>query len=279
MQKYSSVQLRFFTNDDNKAEQDHIIDIKKNGSEYMWSFRDERRERTAVQFFENKWDVYSALQRTFEMLKWDADPYTNVQIFVPGYPTVLLNMSDVQKAFVALWNLINNVFENWPLNMSIADFKAIDMDDVDSDDDDMDEDADEDEDEDMEEDGQVTDDDTESYSSMPPLIGWTDLVRQIAKEKNTNAVNAMHIARDRFDKEQQALTASTLCGMKTPERPRCCRECPGAPGRKPRNEIVDSPALNTRSKNTAPSVGAEADVPVARRVTATKNGPRVHLKF
>ena len=182
-QQYSFLQLRFIQNVAKAAfATDHLVEIKRNGDDYLWFYSDHLPRGQAT--WMTKEQVFVALDRLRGMLRYDGDAYDSMQVFAPGFPTVLIPLKfrknplvgfatevqerqhweSVERAFTSLKALMESVFEHWPENVTREELRTkMDPDDVycDIEEDDEDEDEDEEEDEEME----------DEYADMPPLVG------------------------------------------------------------------------------------------------------------
>jgi hypothetical protein len=217
--KYSFIQLRFLTKVDSASEDDHIIRLKRNGDSYIWIYSDKCKSAEAV-WLDDREDVFHNLKSILKLLVWDHQPYYAIQVFAPGFPTVLIHHSKALDSFKSIKSVLNRVFDNWPENKPLSELTNFAPDEVypevtDEEMKDDDEDDDEDEDEDEECDDECDD--------MPKLIRMS----------------------------------SCPC---TPNRPSRKTESPPArPAKSVRAEDNDAPASNTRSKKARLEVPAESN--------------------
>jgi len=125
--KFSFVQLRFIPSDSCAKEKDHIVHIKRNDDDYLWFYKDECRNVQTIVTSERE-NIFLYLKNCLELLQWDKFPYSGIQVFAPGFPTVLIGMKQSLMAFKDLKNLLNNVFDNWAENMTKDELNDLDGD-------------------------------------------------------------------------------------------------------------------------------------------------------
>ena len=225
--KYSFIQLRFLCSAESPKEEDHIINIKKNGNEYMWIWRDEVKHRVQTLWL-TKDELKARLQMTIDLMEFDDDPYASVQVFLPAMPTVLISTDRLAAAFETLWRSFEQCFENWPENMPMSEALKWDTDDVEDDEEyEAEDEADEDEEDDEEvEEGEIAEDDEEDdYADMPGLISQEE------------EAEFQRFCRWLKEKENKAVTPEP---PRTPERPKREPCCPPAPRRSNRvtNQVI-----------------------------------------
>ena len=212
--KYSFIQFRFLCSADSKAHEDHVINIKRNGDEYLWIWRDEVKHRVQTMWLTRD-DLREQLITVVDLMSFDAHPYSAVQLFLPAMPTVLIEAGRFHAAFSTVWRSMERCFDNWPENMTAKEAYELDTDDVY---DDEDYEADDDNESEDDDSSVSSDSSSESFSSMPPLI--------------------------------PNFRCPTVCEEKcwggcpnTPQRPKKTPVCPGAPERCAKrvtlNEVVD----------------------------------------
>ena len=232
--QYSFIQLRFISNRDKTASAtDHLVEIKRNGDDYLWFYSDHCRTGQAT--WMTKEQVFVALDRLRAMLHYDCDAYDSMQVFAPGFPTVLIPLKfrknplvvfatevqerqhwdNVERAFTSLKALMESVFEHWPENVTREDLrKKMDPDDIYGDIEEVDEEDEEDE--------EMADDD------MPPLVSLNEQDMDAAK--------------------------SLCCCYDSPQQTKTTLSNPPKLVRQVKNEVVDltddAPAMCTRSKRS-----------------------------
>lgn len=263
--KYSFIQLRFLKPEQPK-EEDYVINIKRNGDEFLWFTQDELKSRVQVMWLEED-ELWKQLELMIQLLTWDADPYCSVQVILPALPSVLIRMQDIDKAFGDIKRLMQLVIDNWPENMPLQEARQLDSDDVYEDEDYEDEEESDDE----------SDSDSSSSSSSDES-GYTDMPG-LEPQDTTVWYSNPNFRNDTLERIERILNwgGEEQCGNCpcTPQRPKKDAICPNAPERKLKNEVVgdadDAPARNTRSKS----------VPrVYRTIERLDNGKeRVHTYF
>lgn len=180
--------FRFIKNGDS-METDHVIQIKQGEAGYTWVFDDKMTTVQVIQGLTEQ-QVCNNFYRTVHMMRWDHQPYNSIQAFFPGYPSVLIQPSNLEKALPEINVMIRTVFENWAENIRLEAWKAAcaaekaageakkaaaeaeamaedEADDEEADDEEADDEVYEDE--EANEDDEEADDD-DFYKDMPPLI-------------------------------------------------------------------------------------------------------------
>jgi hypothetical protein len=262
--KYSFLQLRFIQNPAKTAgSSDHLVEIKRNGDDYLWFYSDQHPRGQAT--WMTKGQVFVALDNLRGLLRYDCDAYDSMQVFAPGFPTVLIPLKfrknplvafatevqerqhwdNVERAFTSLKALMESVFEHWPENVTREDVREkMDPDDIYDDIEEEDE-EEEDEDEEMEE------NDEDEYADMPPLVGLND---------NAYDFKACDGKTYEFKFPSQPCQAdldaakSLCCCYNSPQQTKTTLSNPPKLVRKVKNEVVDLtddvPAMCTRSKRS-----------------------------
>jgi len=244
MPKYSSIEIRFIHHNSVPADnKDHVVRIKKNGSQFVWRYREDHSSSVQTVRMTRE-EVFTHLDTLMGVLAWDAQPYKYVQLTQPALPSVLFHAAHVAWNLPAFKASLALTFDNWPENMTVSEATAAagddvmeDVDDAAEDEDDDAEDDDDDDAEDEDADDDVEDDDAE-YADMPPLVAYDEV---------------------------QGLPGRP-CGYSTPVRSCTERSCPPAPSR-----VSDPPALNTRSRRCCSNV--------TRAFEEADDGARVHTYF
>lgn len=116
---YSSIVLRFIRSDEEKAStaaDDHLLKIKRNYDNFIWSYCETDRTKAQYMELEDGAAVLGSLERMFHLLSWDKDPYENIQVVAPGFPMVMLEVADMSEWWPTLRPFLAGIFENWPLN-------------------------------------------------------------------------------------------------------------------------------------------------------------------
>lgn len=139
--KYSFIQFRFIKNLPHGLDKsdDDIVEIKSNGDDFLWVFRDHCPTGQVVWL--SREDIFKKFDGMMDLLKYDHAPYRSMQVFLPGFPTVLINLQDVweegtsanklyTECLDCLRTMMNNVFDSWPENMCRNHIRDEDPDDV-----------------------------------------------------------------------------------------------------------------------------------------------------
>lgn len=58
--------------------------------------------------------LFAYLYRVFYLLALDEDPFASVQFFVPGYPTILVEVSTLNRNVHALMEIVMSTCMSWP---------------------------------------------------------------------------------------------------------------------------------------------------------------------
>lgn len=283
MVHYSPIQLLFIKDVDSKKDEDHILTIRRNGPDnFMWIWNDRCTHSRQVNWY-NEEQLKEQLSNCLDLMRWDAQPYARIQLFIPASPTVLIETVDALKSVVfdTIWNSIKLTIDNWPLNMTREEVikaendaeRTVGMNCEDEDEEyegraDYDDDLDDDELRKMScsriaeryngvsaEEGDDEEEDSD-YNDMPPLV---------PNNSTSPFVSQTHPA------FQRACMKACPC-PETPRRSPRLRTCPGAPSRKrshSQNEIVD---LTEDEKMKSPPR-------VVRKIEQTTKGPRVHTFY
>lgn len=98
-------------------ENDDSLRIYKNGENSIRMIYTDRSEPAApyVDIMNvNYQQMLLYLYRLFWLLAMDTDPFHSVQLFIPGYPTVLLPVSSIQANINHLMDLLGSTCIAWP---------------------------------------------------------------------------------------------------------------------------------------------------------------------
>jgi hypothetical protein len=292
---YSPIQLLFITDIDSKRENDHILTIRRNGPDnFMWIWNDKCAHSRQVNWY-NEEQLKEQLSNCFDLMRWDSQPYSQVQLFIPASPTVLIKSNDMLKSvvFETLWNSVKLTIDNWPLNMTREEVIKAEKDaeqaqgiceECEEEDEECEEEECEEEDDDLDDyqlrkmscsriaeryNGVEEDEVEEDEDDMPPLV---------PNNSTSPFVSQTHPA------FQQACMKACPC-PETPRRSPRLSSCPGAPERS-KNEIVDltedeamkSPPRVVRRKIEYTEKKIVPRV-LHRKIEQTENGPRVHTFY
>ena len=151
-----------------------------NGS-YFWDYHDPTVPSHHVMHLQSVADVIDTFNHLVHALSWDIDPYRSIQVNVPAFPPIMVEMKDLPRALDDIRQLLLSALFNTPQTMTAeaaeeymendVEMDTCDCEDEDEDEDDEDEDED-DEDEEAETNDEANDADDEEniYADMPPLI-------------------------------------------------------------------------------------------------------------
>jgi hypothetical protein len=67
-----------------------------------------------VMTFTNQ-QLLSYLYRVFWLTNLDEDPFSSMQLFVPGFPTCMLSVTALRQSIPTVMDCIASVFLNWPI--------------------------------------------------------------------------------------------------------------------------------------------------------------------
>jgi hypothetical protein len=178
--KFSFLQLRFISaSHSTSSAYDSIVDIKKNGDRYVWIFRApesscDKKRLTDVMLITRE-QVLQHLKMFIDIHRFDMEPYESMQIFPPGFPSVLIPFKHIYQALDSIEALFNTVFDNWAEKTTYCDaLNFVDADNANGllvmreqeEDDDEDDDEDYEDDEDEEEDDEDDEEEDDEYTRV-----------------------------------------------------------------------------------------------------------------
>jgi hypothetical protein len=102
---------------DTDPNHDDILRVTKLGENTLRVVYTERSERNTpmIDVMTQTYAVFIAyLYRVFWLLGLDEDPFQSVQVSVPGYPTCLIQVSELRQNLQYLMELIMNSCIAWP---------------------------------------------------------------------------------------------------------------------------------------------------------------------
>lgn len=104
-----------FINDSNNKTADDVLTIRKVAEEsYLWRFVD-GREKTphtiTIKFIGN---VMDRLQTMLELYVSDAQPAKEVQVDVPGCPSVLIPANEMRSNIHLIRRALGHIMDAWP---------------------------------------------------------------------------------------------------------------------------------------------------------------------
>jgi len=174
-----AIEFRLIANSHSTCHTDHVIVVKGSNGRYFWDYHDPALQNHHVMDLGSVADVMDTFNNLVHALSWDIDPYRSIQVTVPAFPPVMVEMHDLPRALPDIRQLLQSALFNMPQTMTAeqADVYMRDSadegeDDDDEDDDDEDDDDEDDDDDDDDEDDEDDDDDDEDdeYADMPPLV-------------------------------------------------------------------------------------------------------------
>ncbi len=116
MQIFRAIEVRFLREGEYDAEADDHLSITKiaeNRLRIKYTERIFGGNNVDLQVL-NYSEMYMYMMRLSHMLKIDEDPFRSVQFFIPGYPTALIAISNMEANLPILMNIIMGTCFNWP---------------------------------------------------------------------------------------------------------------------------------------------------------------------
>lgn len=101
-----------FINNDNAKEDGRLIIRPSNDGSFVWTFKDPKVNHVAT--YSLKEAVTARLDNLMHLLILDDCPVRSIQIEVPGYPLVLVNFENIDKAKYFIQQAFNMAAGNWP---------------------------------------------------------------------------------------------------------------------------------------------------------------------
>ena len=115
--RYGTIQFRLLREDNNKASEDDIITITKAvGDLYNIRYND---QQSAVKMKMNDLtasQVQTFLSNTFRLLSVDNQPFNNLQVTLPGLPSIMVAPEDLDSQTRDLiYDSVEMTMDNWPI--------------------------------------------------------------------------------------------------------------------------------------------------------------------
>ena len=112
--KYPPVEFRIIRNDDKKK--DDVIRITNAGDElFNITYADQESNVKSKTTGLTHARVIDFLSITFRMLYLDIEPYENIQVILPGLPTILISPDDLcSQTRELIYEGVQTVLDNWP---------------------------------------------------------------------------------------------------------------------------------------------------------------------
>ena len=117
MPRHRSIQIRFIRRGSNDPARDDILKISKVGENSLRIVYTEKNEYDLFTDYlhVNYTQMLAYVCRTITLLTLDEDPFQSVQIFIPGYPTVMFNVTALKEHTGYILELITSTLWNWPI--------------------------------------------------------------------------------------------------------------------------------------------------------------------
>ena len=115
--QYAKVQFRLLRGDDNKASEDDVITISKAADQlYNVCYNDQHSVvKTRTQGLTAA-QVQTFLSNTFRLLSVDNQPFHNLQVTLPGLPTIMVAPEDLDSQTRDLiYDSVEMTMNNWPI--------------------------------------------------------------------------------------------------------------------------------------------------------------------
>lgn len=115
--RYGTIQFRLLREDNNKPNQDDVICIKKVGDDlYNLSYNDQESVVKMNTQSLNQRQVQTFLSNTFRLLQVDNQPFVNMQVTLPGLPSIMVAPEDLDSQTRDLiYDSVEMTMENWPI--------------------------------------------------------------------------------------------------------------------------------------------------------------------
>jgi hypothetical protein len=99
----------------NKEKKDDVLKITKlSANSFQWSFADADQHMKQTLVLSPAYNVTERLQTLLELYAADSAPATEMQVDVPGFPTVLFKAADVGKNISLIRESLAHVLYSWP---------------------------------------------------------------------------------------------------------------------------------------------------------------------
>ena len=115
--RYATIQFRLLREDNNNSANDDVININKAGDDlYNVSYNDQEGGVKMKTQSLNERQVQTFLSNTFRLLQLDNEPFVNVQVILPGLPSVMVAPEDLDSQTRDLiYDSVEMTMENWPI--------------------------------------------------------------------------------------------------------------------------------------------------------------------
>ena len=117
MRRYHAIEMRFIRQNQESRHDDllRILKVGENSVRVIYSERsaDGVVSDTSILTYQQ---LFVYLHRLFWMLEIDEDPFQCVQMFLPGYPTILLRVATLNQNIPRVLEALMSVCLLWPLS-------------------------------------------------------------------------------------------------------------------------------------------------------------------
>ncbi len=109
---YPSIQIRF----NRESGEDDVINIRpeEDSFNYRINFTDHENDFTHTMKDMTEYDVQVYLSQIFRMSQRDQDPYQNIQVNLPGRPSVMFKPDISSETRELIYDSVETVMVNWP---------------------------------------------------------------------------------------------------------------------------------------------------------------------
>jgi hypothetical protein len=117
MPGHHNIELRFLRSNESRASEDDIMKIVKLGENSVRIIYTEKSAdgTSMIDVFTMTYSQLMAyLCRVFLLLGLDSDPFTSVNISIPGYPIVLIGVPRLQQNIPHILDILMSTCQSWP---------------------------------------------------------------------------------------------------------------------------------------------------------------------
>ena len=105
--------IRFIKNRADKSEDDVLKITKVDQNVYSWWFRDSNDTRAHVITLQPAYTVNERLDTLLKMVVADTQPPKEIQVDVPGFPSVLINSADLSDHIPLIHECLSQAMSAW----------------------------------------------------------------------------------------------------------------------------------------------------------------------
>jgi hypothetical protein len=115
--RYASIQFRLLRGDNTKGNTDDIISVNKAaGNLYNVRYNDQESGVKMNTQSLTQGQVQTFLSNTFRLLTVDNQPFVNIQVILPGLPSIMVSPDDLDSQTRDLiYDSVEMTMENWPI--------------------------------------------------------------------------------------------------------------------------------------------------------------------